>query len=269
MQYMINEFEMDTDSGDGLSVTIMYTANNLMDSTYWMQDGQGFEKDYDTWLDDPRLVLSFAVQLPANPSPTLDEIRCLACLNVDENSELVDGDKGFAACYYDDKGNWIDTNGDYQYKPDWFFLGTIEVTNKGNNIKAASKNGWTEEFTWNEWKDKCASETESIYSVGSFHWSSSPMGDVIQIVSEEKFKNVGLKNGENHIKCYGTTGGLMAGYSGVKAEEWEPSIDSDEGESLVGWTSTGTAQLVFLKDADKYLAGTVEDMVFSWWQSCP
>ena len=91
------------------------------------------------------------------------------------------------------------------------------------------------------------------------------MGDVIQIVSEEKFKNVGLKNGENHIKCYGTTGGLMAGYSGVKAEEWEPSIDSDEGESLVGWTSTGTAQLVFLKDADKYLAGTVEDMVFSWW----
>lgn len=142
------------------------------------------------------------------------------------------------------------------------------MTNKGNNIKAASKNGWTEEFTWNEWNDKCASQTESIYSVGSFHLTGGPE-DIIQIVSEEGFKNVGFKNGENHVKCYGTTGGWMASYSGVKAEEWEPSIDSDEGESLVGWKSTGTAQLVFLKDADKYLAATYEDTQFSWWSSCP
>lgn len=58
MMYRLNEFENDID-GNSLDVSIMYTANNLMDTTYWMQDGQGFEKDYDTWLDDPRLVLTF------------------------------------------------------------------------------------------------------------------------------------------------------------------------------------------------------------------
>lgn len=31
--------------------------------------------------------------------PTDDVTHCISCLNVDEDSELRNGDKGFAACY--------------------------------------------------------------------------------------------------------------------------------------------------------------------------
>jgi len=44
------------------------------------------------------------------PAEATQEIRCVACLSVDEDSVLRDGDKGFAACYYTTKGNFLDAN---------------------------------------------------------------------------------------------------------------------------------------------------------------
>lgn len=34
-------------------------------------------------------------------------------------------------------------------------------------------------------------------------------------------------------------------------KDWTPSFDSDDGQSLAGWASTGTAQLLNLKNSHK------------------
>lgn len=66
------------------------------------------------------------------------------------------------------------------------------------------------------------------------------MEDKISLISTSKAKNTGLKNGENHLKCYFTTGNQMV-TSKTSAKAWTPSIDSDEGQSLVNWSHTGIA----------------------------
>ena len=71
-------------------------------------------------------------------------------MNVDENSELRDGDTGFAACYNTHKGGLFTkaqnsgdlTNDMDSSKTEWTFLGTVKATNGGTAVKATKKNGW-------------------------------------------------------------------------------------------------------------------------------
>ena len=101
-------------SGCDLSVTITYRADNEMDVTKWYEDGSGTEKKIEKWEDEERLTLKFDLSsIDSDPLEADDYIRCLACLNVDENSDLRDGDTGFAACWKVWDGNLFDTNGEY------------------------------------------------------------------------------------------------------------------------------------------------------------
>lgn len=241
-----------------------------MDITKWYDDGAGMDSSVESWEDEERLVLGFTVVTETDPTLEADDyIRCLACLNVDENSELRDGDKGFAACYYVYDGDLTDftTGLIYQFEePNWFFMDTVEVTNKGNALKATENEAWETSFTWGKWND-CANEyLEDVYQVASFHYSDGG-SDKISIVSKEGFKGVGLKNGENHLKCYYTSGADQANEKTV-ATAWEPSFGEEDGESLVGWTSTGVAQLVHLKDANKSPLSVFETIGTSPWEDC-
>lgn len=67
------------------------------------------------------------------------------------------------------------------------------------------------------------------------------------MVSVSGAKNTGLKNGENHLRCFYTSGTLQASAK-TAAKSWMPNFDGD-GESLVGWKNTGVAQEIDLKNS--------------------
>lgn len=84
-------------------------------------------------------------------------------MNVDEDSELSNGDTGFGACYKTITGSyfnedWSVMNND---KPEWVFLGELKAVNKGTAVKATGDNGWLETGNWNKnsktFKEKCVS----------------------------------------------------------------------------------------------------------------
>lgn len=87
--------------------------------------------------------------------------------------------------------------------------------------------------------------------------------DYIGLVSEDGFKNTGLNNGENHLKCWfkGSDVDQYIG-SGYYNEEWTPDFESDEGVSIIGWQSTGTAYRIELKDSHKRVP---YNDVCGWW----
>jgi len=92
-----------------------------MDITQWKATGNGFASDLSTWKDEQRLRLYFQItHNEALATLLADHTRCFSCLNVDENGELRDGDKGFAACWKGYEGSWYDTlTSKYQYEPKW------------------------------------------------------------------------------------------------------------------------------------------------------
>lgn len=139
-------------------------------------------------------------------------------MNVDENSELRDGDRGFAACYNTDKGNFFNTatfalNYD---NPDWTFLGEVKAINKGTAVKSTGKDGWEKTGKYNKnkrtLKDYCdaygdtgfaAYSDDEVYYIFPYSDAAySTTKDFIGILSTEGFKNTGLNNGENHLKCW-------------------------------------------------------------------
>lgn len=82
-----------------------------------------------------QLYLEFDIitNVDANPGLTgANEVtRCLVCMNVDENSELRSGDKGFAACYKTETGSYWNSalttiNND---DPKWEFIGEVKAIN--------------------------------------------------------------------------------------------------------------------------------------------
>lgn len=141
-----------------------YRTDVLQDWTDWYLEGQGYESGYETWEDEEKLTLGIEIEHnEAKPAEASQEIRCIACLNVDENSEIRDGDKGFAACYYTTTGNFYDSSNKRQYTPEWYFIDTVKVTNKGNNIKSTGDEAWETEYTWNKFNDKCGLYPEGTY----------------------------------------------------------------------------------------------------------
>lgn len=125
-----------------------------MDMTDWCEnDLCDWEKSFDSFYDDKleNLYLQFEVSNLATVDglvTTEAEERCLVCMNVDENSELRDGDTGFAACYNTHKGGLFTksaTNPVYTMdssKVEWTFLGTVKALNGGTAVKATKNNGW-------------------------------------------------------------------------------------------------------------------------------
>jgi len=90
--------------------------------TEWcVEDNCGWESAFDSWYEGEmkNLYLQFEVSGASSDLAnqdwaadyTLDaEERCLVCMNVDENSELRDGDTGFAVCYNTAEGNMLQRN---------------------------------------------------------------------------------------------------------------------------------------------------------------
>lgn len=86
--------------GEGtVDVGIMYTNNKLRDVTDWCDDDNcGWESGFESYYEgeNKNLFLQFEIGGTVNPTNTADEtdgeVRCLVCMNVDENSELRDGD---------------------------------------------------------------------------------------------------------------------------------------------------------------------------------
>ena len=66
--------------------------------------------------------------------------------------------------------------------------------------------------------------------------------DYIGLLSEDGFKNTGLHNGDNHLRCWfkAQETGQFVGTENYDVD-WTPSFDSDDGQSLAGWASTGNA----------------------------
>jgi hypothetical protein len=162
-----------------LDIGFLFTTDHLVDYTAWTTDENGgWEKNLDSFYDDEmtNLYLQFEIyhnnainddttNAPASAwSDEANAVRCLVCMNVDENSELRAGDKGFAACYRPFTGSFFS---DYEKvlnlgtatvtlnydAPEWVFLGEVKAVNKGEAVKATGKNGWLEDFTWNKHKD--------------------------------------------------------------------------------------------------------------------
>ena len=82
------------------------------------------------------------------------------------------------------------------------------VKNKGNNIASKGDSGWEDTFTWNKYKDSCGTNTPvegDVYLMYNYH-KSGATSDEIRLVSTSGAKNTGLKLGENHLKCYYTSG---------------------------------------------------------------
>lgn len=101
-----------------------------------------------------QLYLEFDILtgVASNPLSGADEeIRCLVCMNVDEDSELRNGDKGFAACYKTETGSYFNLAGTAinNDDPEWVFIGEVKAINKGTAVKATDNNGWTNE-KWNK-----------------------------------------------------------------------------------------------------------------------
>lgn len=115
------------------------------------------------------------------------------------------------------------------------------MTNKGNNIAKKGDAGWEQGFKWNKYTDKCGfglTDLGEVYLVSDSHTSLNSM-DSLMLVSTSGAKETGLKIGENHIKCYYTSGTKQAS-SKTDAKTWVPNFDGD-GQSLVGWAHTGVA----------------------------
>lgn len=144
-------------------------------------------------------------------------------MNVDENSELRDGDEGFAVCYNTKKGNFFPYADWSNYptvskplntgEPEFLFMGTVKATNKGTAVKATKKNRWLSSFHRNKLSLTGGVDTfcntggsyytEDFHYMFAYHdsmWDGNT--DYIGIVSEDGFKNTGLKNGDNHLKCW-------------------------------------------------------------------
>ena len=257
-----------------VNVNILYTTNFLGTWTDWNLDGNendGWENSFDSWYDSEinQLFLQFEIPSVSNDGTHTDgvnkEIRCLVCMNVDENSELRDGDTGFAACYDNEVGNaWTYSATAPQYTlqtedPKFTFMGTVKAVNGGTAVKATKKNGWLSTMTpWNKHKDTVAVECGDVNYAGDlyymypYHDSNLDDTDYIGIVSEEGFKNTGLNNGENHLKCWFRAAGLGYFWQSSKYDkDWTPDFEADDGQSIAGWASTGTAQIVHLKDMHK------------------
>lgn len=146
---------------------MLFTTNHLVDYTFWTLDGaenDGYEKSFDSFYDDElnNLYLQFEINWDDdinNEAYWTDEdasaTRCLVCMNVDENSELRNGDKGFAACYKPFEGSFWETTDNWSTasittEASWEFLGEVKAINGGEAVKATGKNGWLESFTWNK-----------------------------------------------------------------------------------------------------------------------
>lgn len=138
-------------------------------------------------------------------------------------------------------------------------MGTVKALNKGTAVKATKKTGWLSTMTaWNKHKNnyskECAGNNPNIvgdlYYMYPYHDSNWNSGtDYIGIVSEDGFKNTGLNNGENHLKCWFRASNVGAFWqSSHYDKDWKPDFEADDGQSLAGWGSTGTAQIVHLKD---------------------
>lgn len=252
--------------GCAIQVNIMYSTDLWTDTTMWFDEDAGLDKKLEKWEDEERLTLLFTISGEEDdtlvaPTDADDYIRCLACLNVDENGDLRNGDKGFAACWKIYEGDLTEET-EWNYKPEWHFLDSIKVTNKGNNIKATGDEGWESEYTWGKINECDNTWTEDRFYVSSWHDDDS-----IGLVSKDGFKGTGLNNGENHLKCYYTSGYHQISSETKEAKDWEPSIDSDDGESLVGWISTGVPQVIHLKNAHKWPVSTWSDSAI-WQSSC-
>lgn len=81
------------------------------------------------------------------------------------------------------------------------------------------------------------------YHDSTFYYNGfSTTKDAIGIVSEKGFKNTGLNNGENHLKCWFRAAGFGNFWQSSKYDkDWKPDFEADEGQSIAGWASTGTA----------------------------
>lgn len=139
-------------------------------------------------------------------------------------------------------------------------MGAVKAVNGGTAVKEAKKNGWKSSFQWNKhkdgWKGKCpinpTQQAGDLYYMFDYHESFLDNSvDYIGIVSEEGFKNTGLNNGENHLKCWARGSGAGGSFAktGIYTKKWTPDFGADDGQSIQGWASTGTAQVVHLKDA--------------------
>lgn len=139
-------------------------------------------------------------------------------MNVDENSELRNGDTGFAVCYNNEDGNVATQAASppiftlQTTDPKFTFIGQVKAVNGGTAVKATKKNGWLANPTpWNKHKDsydvKCKNGAGNyagdLYYMFAYHDSViNDDIDYIGIVSEKGFKNTGLNNGQNHLKCW-------------------------------------------------------------------
>ena len=94
--------------GEGdIDIAILYTTNKLQTLTEYFEPTSdnwysNYEKDFDSFYDDEenKLYLQFEIYVGGNTwDENQDNTKCLVCMNVNENSELKDGDTGFAACY--------------------------------------------------------------------------------------------------------------------------------------------------------------------------
>ena len=99
-----------------IDVDILYTTNHLATWTDWCDDENcGWESSFDSFYEGEMKNLYLQFEIPGLDWSTPynadadddDENRCLVCMNVDENSELRDGDEGFAVCYNTKKGNFF------------------------------------------------------------------------------------------------------------------------------------------------------------------
>lgn len=254
-----------------------YTTKYLFDYTSWYDpadsnynyyDDAGWEYDFDKFYDDEmnQLYLEFSIDhgigAEANNE---DRVRCLVCMNVDEDSELRNGDKGFGACYkvitgsYSDEGVTTINNDD----PQWVFLGELEAVNKGSAVKSTGDNGWLEKGTWNKnsmtLDEKCDyfgtySISGDVYYLQPYHDSQFDNDyDEIGLLSEDGFKNTGLHNGDNHLRCWFKGTGYNSQFTDTEnyGVDWTPDFEADDGQSLAGWASTGVPQIVHLKDSHK------------------
>jgi len=145
--------------GEGdLQVNILSTTSHLATYTEWCDNANcGWESSFDSFYEGENMNLYLQFEIPSVPSTNFDgdlttqKERCLVCMNVDENSELRDGDTGFAVCYKTKTGNFFTYSAAAPFAlntadPKFTFMGTVKAVNKGNAVKATKKNGWLSSF---------------------------------------------------------------------------------------------------------------------------
>jgi len=164
--------------------------------------------------------------------------------------------------------------------PAWVFLGEVKAVNGGSAVKETGKNGWLESSDgWSThsktWDDLCAdpgiTSTDKPSYAFPYHSTIWPAGkDWVGLLSEDGFKNTGLNNGENHLKCW--YNGELAGLPGpgkfpgteMYTKTWTPDFSDKDGQSIQGWYATGTAQIIRLsKNSGKRVPYTTN------WNECP